>query len=132
MITSSLQIDSSLGVAYLQLGERRPIAKTCEVAPGFTVDLDALGVVAGIEVLDLEATIPVERLKSVHHVDSRHIRILHRIAPTVTSFVARQSSHEPAVPVAARPEELLAALAWKSPSATAVGLGRANASAITR
>ncbi|VBA61222.1 DUF2283 domain-containing protein [Mycobacterium attenuatum] len=59
MIT--LSVDTSVGAAYIQL-TNEPVAETIEETPDIQVDVDATGVVVGIEVLNLAADLPIESL----------------------------------------------------------------------
>ncbi len=91
MAPAKLTVDFTANAAYLRLCDEK-IATTREVAPGVLVDLDAMGVAVGVEVLDLDVMIPYADLKTYVHVRQEDLRILDLIRPSVTSFVARQSS----------------------------------------
>ena len=52
------------------------LARTVEFNEDIYVDLDAMGVVVGVELLDLMTPIPMDTLASRHHIHSDLIRIL--------------------------------------------------------
>jgi uncharacterized protein YuzE len=70
----SVRLDRDAGAAYLRLSTNR-VARTVEFSEDIYVDLDAMGVVVGVELLDLMAPIPMDSLASKHHIHSDSIRI---------------------------------------------------------
>lgn len=89
-MTHSLTVDFEANAAYLQLSDRE-VEETCQVTPGVLVDLDAFGMVVGVEVLDLDITLPLDKLQVKYHIPSDAIGALERIRPSVTNFVARHA-----------------------------------------
>ncbi|MGH3889727.1 MAG: DUF2283 domain-containing protein [Pseudonocardiaceae bacterium] len=71
----SVKLDRDAGAAYLRLSTNS-IARTVEFSEDINVDLDAMGVVVGVELHDLNIPIPMDALASQHHVHSDSIRIL--------------------------------------------------------
>ncbi len=71
----SVKLDRDAGAAYLRLSTSS-VARTVEFSEDIYVDLDAMGVVVGVEVLDLTTKIPMGALASKHHIHSDSIRIL--------------------------------------------------------
>lgn len=71
----SVQLDSDAGAAYLRLSTNS-VARTVEFNEDIYVDLDGMGVVVGVELLDLMTPIPMDTLASKHHIHSDSIRIL--------------------------------------------------------
>lgn len=85
---SGLEIDNEVGAAYLQLANN-PIVRTCEVIRGVLVDLDEFDVVVGIEVLDLDVTIPRQALITRFHVMEHDVNRLDAIRPRVSYVMNR-------------------------------------------
>lgn len=71
----SVKLDRDAGAAYLRLSTNS-IARTVEFSEDIYVDLDAMGVVVGVELLDLMIPMPINDLASKHHIHSDAIRIL--------------------------------------------------------
>lgn len=71
----SVKLDCDAGAAYLRLSTNS-VARTVEFSDDINVDLDAMGVVVGVELLDLMIPIPMDALASQYHVHSASIRIL--------------------------------------------------------
>ncbi len=71
----SVTLDRDVGAAYLRLSTNS-ITRTVEFREDIYVDLDAMGVVVGVELLDLTTKIPMEVLASKHHIHRDSIRIL--------------------------------------------------------
>ncbi|GAB3624187.1 hypothetical protein GCM10027418_22710 [Mariniluteicoccus endophyticus] len=84
-----LTVDFEANAAYLQVSDA-PVVETCEVAPGFQVDLDEFGLAVGFEVLDLSLDIPVHAVEKQYHLREQDVHCLMSIRPNVTNFVARQ------------------------------------------
>lgn len=87
----NIVVDFDADAAYLSVGEG-PVATTEQVAPGVLVDLDAFGVVVGVEVIELDVDLPVDRLIKEFHVPRDSVEALSRVRPSVTSFTARQAA----------------------------------------
>jgi uncharacterized protein YuzE len=71
----SVRLDRDAGAAYLRLSTKS-VARTVEFNEDIYVDLDDMGVVVGVELLDLMTLIPMDDLTSKHHIHSDSIRIL--------------------------------------------------------
>jgi uncharacterized protein YuzE len=71
----SVKLDRGAGAAYLRL-TTNDVARTVEFSEDIYVDLDAMGVVVGVELLNLMTSIPIDALSSKHHIHSDSIRIL--------------------------------------------------------
>jgi uncharacterized protein YuzE len=98
-----LTVDTAAQAAYITLyaGE---VASTEEVSDAVMVDLDAMRVVVGVEVLALSAEIPFSKLHADYHVHSDAIDALRAIQPTVSGFLSLTQSTDG---VAAAPAEQL-------------------------
>lgn len=82
--TIKITVDTELDVAYIRLSSNK-VARTVELTDDVMVDVDALGVVIGVEVLALDAVIPFTRLHEELHVHSDVIEILRQIQPSVAA-----------------------------------------------
>ena len=71
----SVKIDTEAGAAYLRLG-RGLVARTVEFDEDIYVDLDQFGVVVGIELLDLDTSLPLDELGSRFHIDASALDVL--------------------------------------------------------
>jgi uncharacterized protein YuzE len=71
----SVKLDRDAGAAYLGLSTN-DVARTVEFSEDIYVDLDAMGVVVGVELLDLMTSIPIDTLASKHHIHSDSLCIL--------------------------------------------------------
>lgn len=89
----TLSVDFTADAAYLLLNDHE-VVRTCEVAHGVQVDLDEYDMVAGVEVLDLDAVIPRSELIDRFHVRDEQLFILDSVRPSVSSFVSRQPELE--------------------------------------
>jgi uncharacterized protein YuzE len=70
-----VKVDRDAGAAYLRLSTNS-VTRTVEFSEDIYVDLDAMGVAVGVELLDLMTPIPMDALASKHHIHSDAIRIL--------------------------------------------------------
>jgi uncharacterized protein YuzE len=88
----SLTIDDEAEAAYLRLGPG-PVARTVEFNDAICVDLDALDVVVGVEVLDLGTKVPLDELVAKYHINSAALALLKAsIRPGHPSSVAAASN----------------------------------------
>jgi uncharacterized protein YuzE len=71
----SLQVDAEAGAAYLRLSDN-PVARTVEFSDDIYVDLNALDVVVGVELLDLGTAVPLDELERRFHVGSTALELL--------------------------------------------------------
>lgn len=62
-----LEIDLTSDAAYVELSNR-PVARTVEHSPGVNVDLDDLGMVVGVEIIDLGREWPLADVVEHFHV----------------------------------------------------------------
>jgi hypothetical protein len=67
------------------------------VTDSVLIDLDAMNVIVGVEVLDLGAKIPFSTLVSDFHVHTDVIELLRVIQPSVSGFLLTQSAEGVAV-----------------------------------
>lgn len=65
----SFEIDREADAGYIYFS-KNAVASTQEVTPTVLVDLDEFGIVVGIEVLQLSAQIPLDRLERDFHIHS--------------------------------------------------------------
>lgn len=84
-IQIQVQIDLQAQAAYVGLSDN-VVSRTVEVTPQVLVDLDEMAVVVGVEVLALDAVIPLSELESAFHVHSDAIAALALIRPSVGSY----------------------------------------------
>lgn len=77
-----VSVDQSVNAAYIQLSDHE-VAQTERLGGGILVDLDDMRVVVGIEVLSLEAQLPLTRLREEFHVHSSVVDLLDRLRPTI-------------------------------------------------
>ena len=85
--TVVLEVDRAAQAAYVRFSESE-VARTVAFNHEINIDLDAYGVVVGIEVLDLSAEIPFTALTTDFHVESQKIELLRVLRPSVTEFVS--------------------------------------------
>lgn len=71
----SVKIDTEAGAAYLRLG-RGQVARTVEFTEDVYVDLDQFGVVVGIELLDLDTPLPLDKLAARFHTNAGALDVL--------------------------------------------------------
>ena len=70
-----LEVDAVAEAAYVRFSES-DVARTVAFNDEINIDLDAFGVVVGIEVLDLAAEIPFTALVTDFHVESQKVDLL--------------------------------------------------------
>jgi len=81
----SLKIDGDAQAAYIKISNN-PVNRTVQATENVLIDLDDYDLAVGIEVLDLDATIPYSRLMSEFHIHSDIIDDVRAIQPTINSF----------------------------------------------
>jgi uncharacterized protein YuzE len=91
--TVTIDIDATADVAYIALSSNH-IVRTVELSQDILVDLDHTGMVVGVEVLQLGATIPFSKLTEDFHVHSDVIELLRRVQPSVSGFISLTQSSE--------------------------------------
>lgn len=57
----NVSVDTVLDVAYVEM-TNEPVAETVELNPDVNVDIDAAGIVVGVELLSLTADLPIAAL----------------------------------------------------------------------
>jgi uncharacterized protein YuzE len=93
-----VSVDVEADAAYITMSDS-PVVNTVQVTDGVLVDLDALRVVVGIEVLRINADIPFQRLIDEYHVHSDDVELLRLLRPNVgAAFSLRQGSDGVASP----------------------------------
>ena len=80
--TRTIIIDPAVGACHISLSDR-PVASTEEFSDNILVDLDEFGVVIGIEVLDLDAELPLTDLCRQLHIHKDDEPHLARLLPTL-------------------------------------------------
>ncbi|MEV4155429.1 DUF2283 domain-containing protein [Nocardia salmonicida] len=86
-----LHIDQNVGAAYIQINDNE-VARTVEVTDDILVDLDAMDMVVGVEILSLTAELPIGQLIRDHHIQSDAVAQLQKVRPSVASFFASFTS----------------------------------------
>ncbi|MEK6647818.1 MAG: DUF2283 domain-containing protein [Actinomycetota bacterium] len=86
-----LKIDPSVNAAYIRLLSES-VACSKAINDDVIVDLNEMGVVVGIEILDLDAEIPFGELTSNFHVHSETIEMLRKLRPSISGFMSLFSS----------------------------------------
>ncbi|ROP61326.1 uncharacterized protein DUF2283 [Curtobacterium sp. PhB115] len=79
-----ITVDAQSDVAYITMSDS-DVEDTRELTADVLVDVDALGMVVGIEVLRLDAEIPFQRLVDELHVHSADVETLRALRPSVAS-----------------------------------------------
>jgi uncharacterized protein YuzE len=86
-----IELDAEAQAAYVAVSDGE-VASTQALTESVLVDLDAMGMVVGIEVLSLDTEIPFARLEGECHVHSSVIDVLSLIKPNVGAFVLMTTS----------------------------------------
>lgn len=86
-----LEIDLAAEAAYLRLSESE-VHITKDVSDAVIVDLDEYGVVVGIEILDLDTTLPTERLIREHHVHSDQLDAVKHLRESPKTFMLKSAA----------------------------------------
>ncbi|GLZ41219.1 DUF2283 domain-containing protein [Actinokineospora sp. NBRC 105648] len=71
----SLEIDQEAGAAYLQFLDSA-VTRSVEFSDSIVVDLDEHDVAVGIEVLDLNISVPLDELAAKHHIRTESLAVL--------------------------------------------------------
>jgi len=71
----SVEIDQEADAAYVQLSAGQ-VARTAAFSETINIDLDQHGVVLGIELLDLEESIPLDDIAEQYHIRTEALRTL--------------------------------------------------------
>ena len=83
-----VSVDHSVNAAYIELSTEE-VVRTVRVDDGVMVDLDAMGVVVGIEVLNIDIELPLQKLKDDFHVYSTVVDGLYSLRPSVGYQIAK-------------------------------------------
>ena len=92
--TRTITVDPAVGTCHISLSDR-PVASTEEFSDDVLVDLDEFGVVIGIEVLDLDAELPLTdlcRRLHIHKDDEPHLA---RLLPTLRGYRRERGALDP-------------------------------------
>ena len=79
-----VSIDLSVDAAYIKIADH-PVARTRELTDDVLVDLDSYDVVVGIELLTLNAAIPLSALATECHVPQAALAIIASLEPGLAS-----------------------------------------------
>jgi uncharacterized protein YuzE len=94
----TLSVDTNVGAAYIKLTDE-PIVETVEVNPDVQVDIDSMGAVVGVEILNLATDIPADELVARFHFrESDHALALSQLRRSAAVFVSSASSGHAYVP----------------------------------
>lgn len=85
-------IDTEANAAYIALSDN-PVAATRQITSDVLVDLDEHGVAVGVEVLRVDATLPLDLIRNEFHVRSEVVELLCAIRPSVSGFLAVSHGH---------------------------------------
>lgn len=85
--------DLVLNVAYIRTMDR-PVARTCELTEEVLVDLDEFGVLVGIELLSMQAELPLTDLRDRFHVPADVLTVLNLLRPSVGFHLTFNHEHE--------------------------------------
>lgn len=83
-----VSVDHTVNAAYIELSTEE-VARTVKVEDGVMVDLDAMNVVVGIEVLNIDLDLPLQKLRDEFHVHSAVVNHLYSLRPNVGVLIAR-------------------------------------------
>ncbi|MCH4249502.1 MAG: DUF2283 domain-containing protein [Microbacteriaceae bacterium] len=94
-----VEIDEQAQAAYVRLSDAE-VAHTAELSDCLLVDLDRYDMAVGIEILDLDARIPLAEVERRFHIHSSQVDILDLLQPTLRRAVFEQSpeGHAETVP----------------------------------
>ncbi|SHG08556.1 Protein of unknown function [Jatrophihabitans endophyticus] len=84
-INITATVDLAAEAAYIRFCDGE-VARTVEVTDEVQIDLDAFAMALGIEILDLQAEIPFQRLITEYHVPIEAIDALRAIRPSVAGY----------------------------------------------
>lgn len=90
----TVRIDELAEAAYIRFNDNR-VQRTEEFDDATNVDLDEHGMVVGVELLDLSASVPFGRLVERYHIASKIIKMLEQIAAGQdrTTYTASDQPH---------------------------------------
>lgn len=81
-------VDKTVNAAYIELSDNE-VEETVDLGDGILIDLDDMRIVVGVEVLNLDAQLPLSRLREEFHVHSSVVDLLQRLRPTISYQLAR-------------------------------------------
>lgn len=82
-----LEVDMTNGVAYMRLSANK-VSRTIELSDTMLLDLDDMGIVIGLELLDFDEKVPTDLLKK-HHVHSEVAEQFAKLQPTLNEYLAQ-------------------------------------------
>jgi uncharacterized protein YuzE len=94
----TLRVDTNVRAAYIQFTDA-PIVETVELTPSVLVDIDETQTVVGVELLSLNAVIPVDLIEGAYHFAApEHQQILRQFRPPTSAPLSFQGSGHADVP----------------------------------
>jgi uncharacterized protein YuzE len=88
-----VEVDQQADVAYIRLSDN-PVARSHALDSDVVVDLDAMNVVVGVEMLHLNAEIPYTQLVTDFHVRSELTELMRQLRPSISGFLSLHSMAE--------------------------------------
>lgn len=77
-----VEVDSTANAAYISMSDE-DVVETKQITDDVLVDFDQFRIVAGIELLRIDAEIPFQKLIDDCHVHSDDVEILRRLRPSI-------------------------------------------------
>ncbi|CAB4946907.1 unannotated protein [freshwater metagenome] len=74
-----LELDREAGLAYLRRSNSL-VSRTVEVSPSINADIDELGELVGIEIIDFHAELPADVLVESYGLDSVELGLLRSLS----------------------------------------------------
>ena len=99
-----VMVDHTVDAAYIELSGEA-VVRTVKLESAIMVDLDAMNVVVGIEVLNIDAELPLQRLKDEFHVHSNVVDLLQKLRPSLRFALGKLQQQTEGV--SARAEQLV-------------------------
>jgi uncharacterized protein YuzE len=85
-----VRVDEEANAAYISMSEMA-VYTSRQLSDDVIVDVDEFGMAVGVELLTLDAQIPLQTLTDQFHVRSADIELLRLLSPSITSTL-RQGS----------------------------------------
>ncbi|MGI9000033.1 MAG: DUF2283 domain-containing protein [Pseudonocardia sp.] len=89
-----VEVDTVIGAAYIQLSDTA-VSRTEEYSEDINVDLDAHGMVVGIELLDTSMSVPLDELVVRYHIKSSTMTHLLASLQSASSAVMSSAAQLP-------------------------------------
>jgi uncharacterized protein YuzE len=94
----TLRVDANVRAAYIQLTDES-VVETVELTPSVLVDIDETGTVAGVELLNLSAVVPMDLLeRRFRFAAPEHEQILGQLRLSAGAPLSFQGSGQAYVP----------------------------------